>query len=422
MFSELPKQNKNLRDKINVKFNNHNEIADKHNADIKPSHRTLADFIFEGTSMPITDGNDIKLLVNGEAKFPEVHKLIKVAKHHIHMQYYIFNDDETAREIVDLLIEKAKKGIQIKFIYDDLGSRDIRDKIVPKMKDAGISVQPFYEIKYMLLANRINYRNHRKIIVVDGKSAFVGGINVGNEYNNDIKAEKKVYWRDTHLIVKGPIVKYLQCIFLQDWKFCCVEDLLETDQYFPEDIIYTQDKKIQLAVSGPDTELPYIEYTMLRAIYSARDSIMITTPYFIPGEPILDAIIAAQESGVNVSLLVPKESDSIVVNTAAKFYYTELIKHGVNVYLYDKGFVHAKSMVIDEAISIVGSANMDIRSFDLNFEVNAVVYDQEFAKQMTDVFRDDMLHAEKIDKDKWMERSKLRQLPEKVMRLVSPIL
>ena len=422
LFRNMPEENKKLRERINLKFDNHNKIADRNGANLKASHRTLSDFIFEGTSMPITDGNSIELLVNGESKFPEVLKMIREAKHHIHLEYYIFNDDETSKDIVDLLIIRAHEGINIKFIYDDFGSRNIGDNVIMKMKNAGIKVQPFYEIKYMLLANRINYRNHRKIIVIDGTTAFVGGINIGNEYDNKIKAKGKVYWRDTHLKVSGPIVKYLQCVFLQDWNFCCQDYIVSDDKYFPEVQAFSSNKKIQLAVSGPDTSLPYIEYTMLRAIYSARESIMITTPYFIPGEPILDALIAAQKSGVEVSLLVPNKSDSKIVNTAAKFYYTQLIEEGVTVYLYTKGFVHAKSMVIDEAISIIGSANMDIRSFDLNFEVNAVVYDQSFAKEMKDVFYTDTSNSKKIDREAWLNRSKIAQFPEKVMRLISQVL
>lgn len=422
LYSNMPEQNKIFRDKINLKFDNHNKIANRYDGELKASHRILSDFLYQGTSMPITDGNEVEVLVNGESKFPEVQRMIKEAKHHIHLEYYIFNDGETSKEIVDLLIARANDGIIIKLIYDDFGSRNIDDRAIVKMRNAGIKVQPFYEIRYMLLANRINYRNHRKIIVIDGITAFVGGINIGDEYNNNIKGKGKVYWRDTHLKLRGPIVKYLQCVFLQDWTFCHEGDNFSEEQYFPDVQPYASNRKIQIAVSGPDTSLPYIEYSMLRAIFSARKSIMITTPYFIPGEPILDALIAAQKGGVEVSLLVPYKSDSKVVNTAAKFYYTLLIEQGVTIYLYTKGFVHAKSMVIDEGISIIGSANMDIRSFDLNFEVNAVVYDKTFAQEMKDTFFNDIKDSKKIDPNIWLGRSKLAQFPEKVMRLVSQVL
>lgn len=421
LFGSMTDENKKLRKKLNITEDNHDDILQAYSHKIKPSQKTLANFIYNATQMPITAGNDVQLLINGENKFPEVHKLIREAKHHIHLEYYIFNSDETAEEIVDLLVEKAKKGIKIKFIYDDLGSRSIRRKLVPKMKEAGIDIQPFYEIKFLLLANRINYRNHRKIIVIDGEVGFVGGINVGNEYNNDLK--NKLYWRDTHMIVRGPIVKYLQTIFLQDWNFCNPEEIIEDDNYFPT-IPSTDgsDTLVQIAASGPDTQLPYIEYSMLKAIYSAQREILITTPYFIPGESVMDALITASKSGVKVKMLVPKESDSKVVDAAARSYYNSLIANEVEVYMYEKGFIHSKSMIIDDNLTILGSANMDNRSFDLNFEVNAIVYDDVFVAKMKDIFDEDKSHAEKIESDRWMRRSYVVQLPEKLARLISPIL
>ena len=397
------------------------QVFDQNSAAVS-SYRELARLLVIDNLSALTSGNDVKLLINGEQKFPEVLKALEQAKHHIHIEYYIFEDGETARAIENILIEKAKQGVTIRFIYDDFGSRSIRKNMVRRLRDAGVQVFPFYKIIFMALANRLNYRNHRKIIVVDGQVGFVGGINVSDRYVNNQPG--KLFWRDTHVRIHGPGVHYLQYIFLCDWNFCADDHVQPSELYFPPDDVFSNNgnKLVQIAASGPDSDSPTILYSLLQAINLAEKEILLTTPYFIPGESVLDALITAALGGVTVKLLVPGVSDSVLVNSAARSYYDELLRAGVEIYLYTKGFVHAKTMVADRKLAIVGTANMDSRSFDLNFEVNAIIYDSQLANELAAVFENDITDAEKIITEAWLNRSIYKQVLEKTARLVSPLL
>ncbi|WP_276481796.1 cardiolipin synthase [Paraflavitalea pollutisoli] len=398
------------------------------------ANKELAHLLLKDGSSPLTANNNVKLLVNGEQKFPEVLKALEEAKHHIHIEYYIYEDDEIGRAIEQILIRKAQEGVIVRFIYDDFGSRTIRKKMVRRLRDAGAKAYAFHKIIFIALANRLNYRNHRKIIVIDGVVGFVGGINVSDRYINtpDSKSSgikpggknKNLYWRDTHLRIEGPGVHYLQYLFLADWNFCANETATLTNDLFPKEHPFMPrgNKLVQMAASGPDSDRPTILFSLLQAIYLAQEEILITTPYFIPGESILEALIVSALSGLKVKLLVPGVSDSKFVNTAARSYYAELLKAGVEIYRYQKGFVHAKTMVTDSKVAIVGSANMDYRSFDLNFEVNAIVYDQEIASELRTIFYEDLKGAEQIDPVRWEARPWYYELTEKTARLVAPML
>jgi cardiolipin synthase len=386
------------------------------------SNKELAFMLLKETLSPLTANNSVKLLVNGENKFPEVIKALKDAKNHIHLEYYIYEDDEIGRKIEMVLIEKAKEGIDVRFIYDDFGSRSIRRTLAHRLNENGVKAFPFLRIYFIALANRLNYRNHRKIIVIDGQTAFVGGINVDDRYINN--ENNKIYWRDTHMRIDGPGVQYLQYLFLCDWNFCASSKLHPDAHFFPpENSVQNRDNKVvQIAASGPDSGAPAILFSILQAISLATNEILITTPYLIPGESLLDALIIASLGGVSVKLLVPGNSDSLLVNAAARSYYGDLLKRGVEIYQYTKGFVHAKTMVTDGKIAMVGTANMDSRSFDLNFEVNAIVYDSGIAGQLRDIFYEDIKNAEKIDEKAWIKRPIYKQFFEKTARLVSPLL
>lgn len=390
---------------------------------LEPS-RELAFMLANDAMSPLTAGNSVKLLINGENKFPEVIRAIQQAKKFIHIEYYIYEDGEIGRTLENLLIQKVNEGVEVRFIYDDFGSRSIRRKQVPRLRKAGVQTFPFYKVNFLMFANRLNYRNHRKIIVVDGEIGFVGGINVSDRYINHPDNPGKLYWRDTHVMIEGPGVHYLQYLFLCDWNFCAEECLVPNDDFFPP--IHTlpqkDNKMVQIAASGPDSDTPTVLFSMLQAIHLASEEILITTPYFIPGESILDALIVSALGGVSVKLLVPKNSDSFVVDAAARSYYEDLLDAGVEIYLYHKGFVHAKTMVTDRKTAIVGTANMDNRSFDLNFEVNAIIYDEAVANELRQIFFDDLQHAEKLSPETWRNRPVTAQMLEKTARLVSPLL
>ncbi|WP_027075352.1 cardiolipin synthase [Maribacter antarcticus] len=395
------------------------------NAGLIPEvNHNLAAFIRKSASSPLTANNAVKLLLNGEEKFPKVLEALEAAEHHIHLEYYIYEDDTTGKSITDILIQKAKHGVEVRFMYDDFGSNALSESFIKNLEAAGVQTAPFYKIKVLALASRLNYRNHRKIIVVDGKISFVGGINISDRYRNDSLAKDDLFWRDTHLMLNGPATSYLQHLFLCDWNFCSLNTVAYHTDYFPEPIIGTEIGReiVQLAPSGPDSDLPVIFYSLLEAIGTAKKKILITTPYFIPRESLIDVLIIAAQGGLKVQLLVPCVSDSKLVNAAAHSYYTELLKYGVEIFLYNKGFIHAKTMVVDDDLAIIGSANMDYRSFEFNFEINALIYGKEITRQLETAFLNDLQESTKIDANDWLSRPRYIHLWEKAVRLLSPFL
>jgi len=385
------------------------------------AHKKLARLLLNDNS-PLSSNNEVKLLLNGENKFPEVIEALKAAQHHIHIEYYIFENDDIGNQIKDILVQKAQSGVQVRFIYDDFGSRSIRHTLVNELIAGGVEAFPFFKIFFVALSNRTNYRNHRKIIVIDGCTGFVGGINVSDRYINDTANQNPGYWRDTHVRINGPGVFYLQYLFICDWNFAADQHL----KILPDFFCSTKSKKgkamVQMAASGPDSSTPTIMLALMEVLGMAREEVLITTPYFIPGETILDAINMACLSGVKVKLLVPLHSDSFIVNAAARSYYAAILDCGAEIYLYKKGFVHAKTMVVDGELAVIGTANMDHRSFELNFEVNSIIYDEKLALELKDAFLNDLKDAEMIDPAKWKKRTLFKQLPEKLCRLFSPLL
>lgn len=423
LYSKKLFKDEAIRNRFIKKFTlNSQSIIEK--GQISNVHQNLAKLLLRSSNSPLTTNNEVKLLLNGEEKFPELLEALETATDHIHIEYYIYEDDSTGNLVAEKLIEKAQKGVAVRFMYDDYGSHGLSTQFIKKLEDGGVQTIPFYKVNLVALANRLNYRNHRKIVIIDGVTSFVGGINLSDKYRNDQPAKKTVFWRDTHLKITGQATAYLQYLFICDWNFANNDNLSFELTYFPEiqEPFKNVGATIQIAASGPDSKIPLIFYSLLNAIQSAKEQILITSPYFIPGESLMDALIIAAESGVDVQILVPKVSDSKLVNSAAFSYYSELLPHGVKIYRYEKGFVHAKTMVIDDTLAIVGSANMDYRSFDLNFEVNALIYDQEITQQLAEAFIEDLNSAEQINESQWMQRSKAIQLWEKIVRLLSPFL
>jgi cardiolipin synthase len=374
-----------------------------------------------GIPSPLLPHNEVKILVNGEELFPLVLEKLKQAKKHIHIEYYIYEDDTIGNQIKDILIEKVKEGVDVRFIYDDFGSKGIRRGFVKVLKKSGVQAFPFNKIKLIRLANRLNYRNHRKIVIIDGETSFVGGINVSDKYINPNTAQ--LYWRDTHLMIQGYGTHALQQIFLADWNFCSHQNLSITRDFFPE-LEEHQNRKsyVQMVHSGPDSENPAILYSVLQAIQNAKNQVLITTPYYIPDDSLQQTLILTALRGVDVQLLVPKKGDSFIVDIASQAYFKDLLKAGVKVYRYTKGFVHAKTMVIDTHLISVGTANFDLRSFDLNFEVSAFVYDEEKAIELANIYAVDASNAEELSLNEWKNRPKIRTLLEQIIRLLSPLL
>ncbi len=366
--------------------------------------------------------HDVELLINGEEKFPRLLADLQNAKTFIHLEYYIFENDETGNAVAEILIAKAKQGLAVRFIYDDFGSAGLNSSFINKLKNSGVEAAPFYKIKWWLFANRINYRNHRKIVVIDGLVGYIGGINISDKYNNANK-KNSLFWRDTSVRLEGLAAANLQYIFLVDWNFCAGQNLAFSEGLFPyKENINTQKHLVQTVFSGPDSDYPNILFAMVQAICLCKKELLVTTPYFIPPATFMDAIKIAKLSGVEVKLLVPGISDSKLVNAISNSYYGELLEIGVEIYKYQKGFVHAKTMVCDDEVAFVGTTNLDHRSFELNFEVHEIIYDKTIASQLKAAFNNDILSSLQIDKVKWDSRSRATIFIERVLRLLSPLI
>ncbi|RSK39329.1 cardiolipin synthase [Mangrovimonas spongiae] len=378
----------------------------------------LVKLLHNSDNSPLTLNNNVELLFNGEAKFKRLLKDLDGAKHHIHLEYYIIKDDRIGTQVIDILCEKAKSGVKVRVSYDDVGSK-ISKKSKHKLKQSGVEFFPFMPVLFPRFAGKMNYRNHRKIAIVDGEIGYVGGINMSDTYMN--YTDSKLYWRDTHVRIVGEAVKQLQIHFLTTWDFVSGETINITTSYFPE-IHYNDDVAVQIAGSGPDTDWANILEVLMLAITTAEDYVYITTPYFIPNDEIVTALQIADKSGVDVKLIVPYESDSWTAKHATNSFLQPLLEAGVEVYHYTKGFVHAKTVVIDDIFCTVGTSNMDYRSFNINFEVNAIIYNEQVSVDLKKQFLKDLQDCNKIDINVWEKRSNFIRLQESLCRLWSPLL
>src|SRR5512133_1456390 len=383
---------------------------------------SLVSLLMNDSLSPLTSGNAVKLLINGEQKFPELINAMEQAKHHIHLEYYIYEDGKIGNAIKDVLIRKAKQGIEVRMIYDDFGSSSIRKNLVEELRKGGVEAYPFNRVRLLYFANRINYRNHRKLVIIDGETGFIGGVNISDRYINTERDTGRQYWRDTHVRIDGQGILFMQHLFLCDWNFCSGQKMKPDKSYFHATPLPGTNVSVQIAASGPDSPASTIKLSFLKAINLGREEILLTTPYLIPGGSIMDALKVAALGGVRVRILVPGISDSKLVNSAAWSNYGELLKAGVEIYRYNKGFIHAKTMVVDGGISIVGTANMDHRSFDLNFEVNAIIYGPEFGEQLRKSFHHDLRNARQLQYEEWKSQPLYLRLAERTARLLSPLL
>ncbi|WP_299334435.1 cardiolipin synthase [uncultured Psychroserpens sp.] len=367
---------------------------------------------------PLTIRNDVKLLINGEEKFEYLLDDLKQAKHHIHLEYYILKDDGIGTELLDIICERAKAGVEVKLSYDDVGSK-LSSVMKHQLDESGVLHCPFMPVFFSSLTGKSNYRNHRKIAVIDGEIGYVGGINISDTYVNS--PSSKLYWRDTHLRIHGEAVKVLQFHFLTTWDFVTNDSIEIKESYFPE----IQCKKgipVQIAASGPDTDWANIMEAILTAINNAESYIYITTPYFIPNDQVITALQIAAKIGVDVRLIIPKESDSWVAKYATNSFIEPLLNAGAKIYRYKKGFVHAKTMVVDDVFCTIGTCNMDNRSFNINFEINALIYDTEKSELMKSQFKTDLEDCEIIEQELWMQRPNSQKLKESFSRLWAPLL
>jgi len=367
-----------------------------------------------------TQNNDMDIYIDGRDKFSALFQDLQTAQDHIHLQYYIFRDDEIGLKLIQLLTRKAKEGVKVRVLYDEMGSRRIKKKAFRQLIRAGGEVEVFFPSKIPFINLRVNYRNHRKLVIIDGKIGYVGGFNIGDEYLG--KNKHFGYWRDTHLRITGSAVNAIQTRFILDWNQASTRhDIHYEERYFLNGI-GTGAIPMQIVTSGPDSEWEQIKNGYIKMISSAKESIYIQTPYFIPDASLLDVLRIASLSGVKVHLMIPNKPDHMFVYWATLSYVGELLKTGANIYIYENGFLHAKTIVVDNQIASVGTANIDVRSFKLNFEVNAFIYDGKVAKTLTSIFKEDIKKSRQLTMEEYQQRSLKIRFKESVSRLLSPIL
>lgn len=369
----------------------------------------------------LTDDNDIDIYTDGNELFDTMLEDMKQAKQFIHIQYYIIKDDILFERMQKVLKEKAAQGVEVRILYDAMGCRTFKNSSWKKLAGNGIEIAEFFPALLGRFHLRINYRNHRKIVVIDNRTAYVGGFNVGKEYIG--LDEKFGYWRDTHLRIQGSGIVGLHLRFLLDWNYAAKKNLFTNSRYYDTVSAGTRDFcKMQIISSGPDNGDQQIRDNYLRLIHKAKKTIYIQTPYFIPDEAIFDSLLVAARSGIEVNIMIPCKPDHPFVYWATYSYIGDLVMAGAKCYTYDNGFLHAKGMIVDGKVFCYGTANMDIRSFSLNFEVNAVVYDESKAKEMEQYFIQDLSQSTRITKDMYARRSLVIRIKEQICRLLSPLL
>ncbi|GIP26850.1 major cardiolipin synthase ClsA [Paenibacillus sp. J23TS9] len=367
-----------------------------------------------------TEENAVDIITDGQEKFDKLFKDIDAAKDYIHIQYYIIQNDNLGKKLMNILTQKAREGVKVRVLYDQLGSKKLTRRFFHDFRAAGGLAEAFFPSKLRLINLRLNYRNHRKLVIIDGEIGFVGGFNVGDEYLG--LNSKFGYWRDTHLRITGSAVYAMQIRFILDWNQATHHhSITYSPNLFPR-VDLAGKIGMQIVTSGPDSEFEHIKNGYIKMISSAKKSIYIQTPYFIPDASLLDALRIAALSGVEVKIMIPDKPDHIFVYWATYSYIGELLRTGATVYLYNNGFIHAKTIVIDEEISSVGTANIDYRSFRLNFEVNAFLYDDRISKKLTEVFDEDLRVSRQLTMEEYLQRPRWIRIKESVSRLLSPIL
>jgi len=362
--------------------------------------------------------NKVDIYTDGKDKFAALVNDLENAQDHIHLLYYIIRNDELGNKVADVLIKKAQEGVEVRLLYDDMGSRSLGRKYIKRLTDGGVLVDAFFPPKIPKINFKINFRNHRKLAIIDGEIGYIGGFNIGDEYLGKDKVFG--YWRDTHLRIYGDAVRNMQTRFILDWNQASRNDIGYEERYYIG--ASGGDVGVQIVSSGPDSEWEQIKYGYIKMILSAKKYIYIQTPYFIPDESLMDALRIAALSGINIKLMIPNKPDHPFVYWATLSHVGELLKAGAEAYMYQNGFLHAKTIIVDGKISSVGTANIDVRSFNLNFEVNAFLYDKAIAQQLVEAFEHDINLSTQMTKKLYNKRSLGIRFKESVSRLLSPIL
>ena len=385
-------------------------------------HKDLAYMNLAYDDSVFTQDNEIEIYTHGQEKYVSLFEDIENATSSIHLLYFIFRGDSLSKKLLQILTKKAQAGVEVRLLYDEVGSVFTPKAIFKDLLSAGgqvkKSMRPILGFSF-----RVNFRNHRKIVVIDGKIGYMGGMNIGEEYAGLQPARSS--WRDTHLRIIGSSVYSLQWLFLHDWSITAEENDrigINEEKLFPLfDPLPQGNIGLQIVASGPDSPLEQIKMNYIKMIHKAQKHIYIETPYFVPDEPFLDSLKIAAMSGIQIHIIIPGIYDKLLVYRASTSYIKELLPFGIKFYLYH-GFMHAKMMIMDDEITSIGSANIDMRSFALCFEVNSIIYDTAFTKKCIDIFMDDTRNSQPITQEWYNKRSLGTKFLESIMRLLSPLL
>lgn len=386
---------------------------------IPDNFQKLVKLIDNNQHSSLFNDNKVSVYANGSEIFDSLFADLDKAEKSIHIEFYIIEEGEVGNHLHDLLLKKAKEGVEVRVIYDYIGGMRLPIEWKRSLVDAGVKIHSFLTANSFSGLQYINYRNHRKLVIIDGEVGYTGGVNIADRYR---LGNHLGLWRDTFIRVSGSAVKAMQHAFLIDWKFVCNYEKIELEDYVSEVKDENKgDEMMQIVTSGPDTEWPNILNGVLSAINNARKSVYIHTPYFIPPEPLMIALESAALSGVDVRLMLSENSDSLIVSTASRSYIDRMLRAGIRVFFYRYNFLHSKAIVIDDYLSILGTANMDIRSFEQNFEVAAFIYGEKTAGELSYHFEEDMKTCKELNLSAWRHRSVPKRIRESFARLLSPI-
>ena len=407
------------RNRRRLKRRNNIKTTDFDTPHLSPESAQLIKLTRSLNGSKFHNNNGIKIYTNGSDKFSDFKTDLHEAKEYINIQYYIFEDDKIGTEIKDILIGKSREGVKVRVIYDHVGSFGTKNRFFKEMEKAGIMAHPFFKVSFPPFGTRINWRNHRKLCIIDGKVGYLGGMNIADRY---IDGGKFATWRDTHARITGPILSALQYSYTIDWNFMGQALIDEQSSAIKIDSNYRSDVGMQFLTSGPTDQWSNIALVFLKAISNAKHSILIQTPYFLPTESLLKALQSAALSNVKVRIMLPRRSDSDILRLASYSYINECMKSGIKFYLYDAGMLHCKTIVVDDEFSTIGSTNFDFRSFEHNFECNLFIYSKEVNAKMREIFADDLKLSSRINRKIWDKRPITQKITESITRLLSPIL
>lgn len=392
---------------------------EKRNSRMSDEFIELIKMNYNNSGALYTKGNSIETFINGEDKFKALLNDIKSAKEFIHIEYYIFRLDGLGKTIISELKKKVDEGVEVRLLADGMGSKSLRTKDIKYIRSLGIKFYLFFPGILPYVNIRLNFRNHRKIVVIDGKVGYVGGFNVGDEYIN--KGKQFEFWRDTHVRIKGRAVDELNKRFILDWDYASEGELNTYEKYFPKQTD-EGDIGIQIISSGPDHKEEYIKNAYMKIINDAKKSVYIQTPYLVLDEPMKEALKIAALSGIDVRIMVPGEPDHFFMAWILSANIGELMEYGVKIYKYEKGFIHSKTIVADGRIASIGTANLDIRSFQLNFEINAIIFNCDFASKQEEIFKKDIEDSKLVTLEEYNNRGRTIRIKEALIRLIAPIL